>query len=75
MIHFCLLDYVYIYEVARNMKFVETTKGKYHNISCKDAWVPPRYLVPNFPWAKPYNISQSTHSATAGRYIIPTILM
>ena len=49
------------------MKMVETTKGKYPNVSCKDAPVPPRYPVPNRPCGKPCAISQSKHAATAGR--------
>ncbi|CAM0876291.1 unnamed protein product [Alopecurus aequalis] len=54
-------------EVARKMKFVETTKGKYPNVTCKDAPVPPRYPVPTCPCDRLCEISQSMHPATAGR--------
>jgi hypothetical protein len=53
--------------IARQMKFVETTKGKYPDVSCKDAPVPPRYPVPKCCCGKPCGITQSKHKATAGR--------
>ena len=66
----CLLflDSLNIYEeIARKMKLVKTTKGKYPDTSCKDVVVPPRYPVPKCPCGKPCEISQSKHPATAGR--------
>ncbi|CAM0874902.1 unnamed protein product [Alopecurus aequalis] len=54
-------------EVARKMKFVETTKGKYPNVTCKDAPVPPRYPVPTCPCDRLCEISQSMHPAMEGR--------
>lgn len=63
-----MLDSPDIYkELARKMKIVERTKGKYPNVSCKDAPVPPMYPVPNCPCGKACQISQSMHAATAGR--------
>lgn len=63
-----MLDSLDIYkELARKMKIVERTKGKYPNVSCKDAPVPPMYPVPNCPCGKACQISQSMHAATAGR--------
>jgi hypothetical protein len=43
----CFLDSQDMWEpIACQIKFVETTKGKYPNVSCKDAPVLPRYPVP-----------------------------
>lgn len=54
-------------EIARQMKFAESTKGKYPNMSSKDAPVLPRYPVPNCCCGKTCHIQQSNYHTTAGR--------
>ena len=66
--YICFIESGDIYkELARKMEFVETTKGKYPNVLCKDAPVPPRYPVPICPCDRVCEISQSMQPATAGR--------
>lgn len=66
--HLCLVepeeDWV---GIVRQMKFAKMTKGKYPNVSCKDAPMPPRYPVPECCCRKPCYITESMHPATGGR--------